>query len=796
MRAALRLRSRWRIPWWNALALALLAVSVGASAVGADRFASSRRHEAQAAFRSESATVASTIKMSLQRMDDLTVAVRTLVGADPRLTNAQLATWWQSMGARDRYPGSLGWGYVQIVPAASLDSFAATVRADPPSGVAESKRAFTVTPAGTRARYCLIRLAAAGPIGRIVPGGGWDLCAVPGSEAFLASIDAGTPTTASASLFAFGEILIVSTPTYRGGGVPPTRAERRARATGWILGAFSVDSVLGAAVEGDRDLAVSISRRTSTGAAAAATPGLGRLTAVARAGHASKSALTRRFTLGTNEQWVITVSRAPRWGWLSPDRQGQIVLAVGALLSLLAFALVQVLARGRAHALQMVAVRTRELRYQALHDPLTGLPNRALILDRAEQLLARCRRGDTQPAALFLDLDDFKAVNDTFGHAIGDTLLQAVARRISGVLRNVDTFGRLGGDEFVVLLESEPGAGVPEAVAERLLETLHKSFRLDALAGEPLTLSASIGIAVGGRNGPDELLRDADTALYAAKGEGKHGFAVFRPEMHATVHGRLALELDLRAALERGELSVDYQPIYRLDDRSAVGVEALLRWHHPERGIVAPAQFIAAAESTGLIVPFGAWVLETACAQAHTWHERGQPLSVAVNISMLQLNDPGFADTVVAALATSRLDPAALTLEITESALMQHPERTAERLHELKALGLRIAVDDFGTGYSSLAYLQQLPVDQLKIDRMFTAGAGESADADALIRTLVRLGRSLRLETVAEGIEDERQLELLRREGCELGQGFLFSEPLAAAGIDRLLRHGTLRPAA
>ncbi len=781
-----------RIQRWNTFAWALLVVGVVVSLIGGNAWRTEDRSQAEQSFRTEAATVGSTVTTALRRMDDLTVAAKTLIQASPTLTNSELAEWYTSLGAQYRYPGALGFGYVEKVPRSGLQRYARVIRSDPVPGFAALGASLRIIPPGSRDTYCLVRLAVAGAMARLIPGAGYDICALPGASSFLASTDAGQISVVSASMPKIGQILIVSAPVYRGATPPATVSERRARMLGWMVGAFNVGSVLGSAVTGDRNLAVSIARQAGPGSAPASsapaqTSG-GRLTSVARIGRVAAGApLTSRFVLEADGRWVVTVAKMPRWGWLSPTYQGLAVMVGGILLSLLVFSLVQVLARGRARALQMVAEKTDELRYQALHDGLTGLPNRSLIIDRADRLLARGRRERSQVAAMFLDLDDFKTVNDTFGHAVGDELLQAVVERISGTLREVDTFGRLGGDEFIVLLEDDGRSALPELVAERLLEVLREPFHLDVLGDGALSLTASIGIAQGDRASGQDLLRDADIALYEAKTAGKHRFAIFRDEMHASVHERLALELDLHGALERGELFLAYQPTFDLARKSLTGVEALLRWQHPDRGIVPPDEFVPIAESTGLIVPIGQWVLETASAQARTWHEQGDQIDISVNISAVQLDDPGFPEVVAAALRTSGLDPTYLILEITETVLMRDPELVAKRLSKLKALGIRIAIDDFGTGYSSLAYLQQFPVDAIKIDKSFIARIATSPESRALIRTLVQLGKSLNLGTVAEGIETNAQLTHLRQEDCDLGQGFLLARPLDRASIQSVL---------
>ena len=429
-----------------------------------------------------------------------------------------------------------------------------------------------------------------------------------------------------------------------------------------------------------------------------------------------------------------------------------------------------------------------EIRHQALHDNLTGLPNRVLILDRGNQTLARARREHFEVAALFIDLDGFKDVNDTFGHATGDRLLKAVAARFAGTLRESDTVARLGGDEFVVIAEGISLAAGPELVAERLLDVLAEPFHLGDDAETSISISASIGIAVGLRESAEDLLRDADIALYAAKDAGRNRFVIFEAEMQTALRSRHELEMDLQAAIGTDQFYLLYQPVFGLSDMSVVGVEALLRWQHPTRGPLEPYEFIPALEASGLIIPVGRWVLSEACRQAMAWRQGRQVTKMSVNVSARQFDSDSLLDDVRAALAASGLPPDDLIIEITETSLMRNTKMAQKQLQVLKALGVRLAIDDFGTGYSSLAYLQQFPVDSLKIDRSFISGMAKSPEGDALIHTLIQLGKAMHLETLAEGIEETSQLTQLQSESCDVGQGFLFARPLAPDEVEAFFK--------
>lgn len=427
------------------------------------------------------------------------------------------------------------------------------------------------------------------------------------------------------------------------------------------------------------------------------------------------------------------------------------------------------------------------LRHQAFHDALTGLPNRVLALDRAQQMLARAKRHSAPIAGLCVDIDGFKHINDRFGHAAGDELLRLVAERLSSIVRDADTAARLGGDEFVVLLEGSALDAGPELVAERLLELLSRPYDMHAEIGHQVSITASIGVALGERGTADKLLRDADVALYEAKRAGRNRYVLFTSSMQTAAQDRLTLEMDLTEALENNQFFLLYQPTIDLRSERVIGVEALIRWRHPTRGIVAPGQFIAIAEESGQIVPIGRWVLEEACRQAATWHEHGLMLRMSVNVSGRQLDDDELIEDVRRALGDSGLDPQALTLEVTETMLMRDASASANRLASLKELGVRLAIDDFGTGYSSLAYLRQFRVDALKIDRSFVGGIGSSKESMALIHTLVQLGKALNIETLAEGIEEPAQLRALQRERCDQGQGFLFARPLSPLAVEELM---------
>jgi diguanylate cyclase (GGDEF)-like protein/PAS domain S-box-containing protein len=432
-----------------------------------------------------------------------------------------------------------------------------------------------------------------------------------------------------------------------------------------------------------------------------------------------------------------------------------------------------------------------QLTHRALHDPLTGLANRALFTDRLGHALRGSMRHEGSTAVLFLDLDDFKNVNDSLGHPVGDELLEEVAKRLFDCVRPADTVARLGGDEFAILLE-QSDALVAARSADRILSALEEPF---AVAGKKIFVRASIGISTGelAEDDVDELLRTADVAMYTAKERGKGLYEVFDPTMHAALTERLELEQDLRVALDNGEFELRYQPIVSLKTGRIRVLEALLRWRHPERGLLAPELFIQLAEETGLIAPIGRWVLERSCAQMRRWQEQFRltpPIALAVNLSARQLQDGGLNEYVTTALQRSRLNPGLLVLEITESVLVGDSAPAIERLRELRALGVRVAVDDFGTGYSSLSYLRKLPIDILKIDRAFMNEMKPGSPEAALAEAIVAMSHSLNLTPVAEGIERGDQAAEVVRMGCDLAQGYHFARPVSPKRVAELLAGG------
>jgi len=431
-----------------------------------------------------------------------------------------------------------------------------------------------------------------------------------------------------------------------------------------------------------------------------------------------------------------------------------------------------------------------EIRHRALHDPLTGLPNRILFLDRLELALARLRRGKSLAAVMFLDLDRFKLVNDSLGHHAGDEILTAVAPRLKQALRATDTVARFGGDEFGILLEDIDSELAATQAAERIAAVFARPFVLGS-AEHFVTASVGIALARGGERA-DELVRDADTAMYRAKEAGRARYELFDDDLRARAVSRLRMETELRRALERGELWLEYQPVVSLRDNAIVSLEALLRWRHPERGLIPPTEFIPIAEETGLIESIGSRVLDEACRQAAQWHAAmpdRPPVGISVNLSAVQIANSTLPDTVAMAVRAADLDPSTLRLEITESVLLAETARLTETLAALRKLGVHLVLDDFGTGYSSLGYLTRLPLDALKVDRAFVARLGQDQQDTSITEAIIAMAGALSLPVICEGVETEMQLAELRRMGCDQVQGYYFSRPVDARAITSMLLH-------
>jgi diguanylate cyclase (GGDEF)-like protein len=751
--------------YWLALAVLLIVAGSAGSLVGVNSYSRTNSHASHQAFEASAAGIASVLKLSIQRQQDLVISAGAFFSENPEATQAEFLQWVKAEGVLARYPQLQTLSEVRVVTAAQLGAYEAFETAHP-SGLLDANGGFTVIPAGNRPYYCF---AAASELrdAKVEAAVGTDYCQTSLSPALLQARDSGQSAYLPYTLGKVSE-LAVGSAIYRGGVVPATVAARRADLIGWIGVAILPGIILHTALVGHPSTAVAFQYGSGTSGV------------TFKAGTVAQGAASTTISLANG--WRVEVFAPVTDGGLLANANTIALLLSGIALSLVLGLLMYVLGTSRARALGMVRTRTEELHYQAFHDVLTGLPNRALIFDRIGQMLVRARRDRSTVAVFFLDLDNFKDINDSLGHRAGDELLVQVGQRLTGALRATDTVGRLGGDEFVVLTD-----GTAPELASRIFTAFEPPFDVVG-SDEPLRVTTSIGVATGDRATPEELLRDADIALYRAKAAGKHGVQFFAHSMQESVDTRLSLDMDLHGALEDGQFFLLYQPFVHLASGAVTGAEALLRWRHPTRGVLAPSEFIPALESSGLIVSVGQWVLETACRQAAQWQREGHRLPVAVNVAARQLQRTRFVDDVHRALGASGLDPALLILEVTESTVMRDIDATASRLQLLKASGVQLSIDDFGTGFCSLAYVDKLPVDILKIDRSFLAELGTTAKALALIRTFVQLGQALGVEILAEGIETEAQRALLTQEHVETGQGFLFARPLEPAAVSQLLR--------
>ncbi len=780
---------------WSGVAVTLAVAGTIAAVLGARAVAHSDAGHAREVFRTGSGEVASTLELAIQHEQDLVADTSAFVAGNPHVSPAGFDRWSEAAGAMHRYPELQDLGLVALVPASHLKAFEAHLAANPirplgPNSVGPKER-FEILPAGKRSYYCFAIAGLERTLATYLPDG-VDFCAL--APELIAARDSGKATYAPV-LDGNKNELGVQTPVYAGGGVPTTVTARRRAFVGWLGELLEPGVVLARALQTHPNLGV-IFHYNQSGSKIAFSSGY-------RPPHPQTT------TIDLHNGWSVqTFAPAPSASIFAHSNALTMLLG-GILLSVVIGLLVLVLATGRRRALSLVHEKTyelseknRELAHQALHDPLTGLPNRALVLDRAEQLIERTApQLGTVAGALFIDVDGFKHVNDNYGHAAGDQLLRTVGERLRRSVREQDTVGRLGGDEFVVLSELKHGEATLNLLADRLTEVLREPVELED-GRKVSSRTVSIGVAIGAYADPDSLLRDADLALYAAKAAGKDRFVLYDASMSVDEEDRPQLEADLRTAVQdpRGQFKLVYQPIYELKSAKVVGVEALIRWHLPDRRVVTPDKFIPLAEDTGLIVPIGRWVLEEACRQAASWNEEGLRVGIAVNVSAYQLGRREFVDDVRRALVESGIEPSLLTLEITETMLMLDLEATRENLNLIKALGVRIAIDDFGTGYASLSQLRRLPVDILKIDRSFIAAldnggwSHELLRASELLHAILGVSQALSLSVVAEGIEEENQLSRLGAMGCEMGQGFFLGRPTSPEDIKALLNPGPGRP--
>ncbi|MGB3412473.1 MAG: bifunctional diguanylate cyclase/phosphodiesterase [Microthrixaceae bacterium] len=766
--------------WIDALPWLVLCLGLTVAAFIATRWTTSTAEIQNEAFTSSAEAVRAVVSSELRLDESLVASLRGDLAAHPDLTNAELLRWYESSGTAERFRDGVDFGYIQRVPAAELAAFVAQVAADPVTGLVAPKE-FNLFPDSAKAEYCLQRVGiwSRTDINGLEIPAGLNFCAAELEDQRLsefptllaAATDTGRVQVLTPDQFVDGSFVIVA-PIYNATPADSQTA-RRAASIGWVASSFDAATLIDAALRDTSHLSVTVRHVGPDGS-----------TRLIAEGGASSIETSLTLPVLGDSGWSVVVGATSAVLGHSPFVQGLGVFFFGAMLSLLTFVLARALVKARCRALTAATDRTAEIDYSSLHDDLTGLPNRTLILDRITQMQARALRPSSVVAALSIEIDGYASVCDTLGHVAGENLINAVATRITSALRETDTVGRLGENGFVVLVQGELPLARPALAAQRIVDVLAEPVTLGA---SPVPISASIGIATGTKCSPVDLLRNADIAMYRAKVAGQGSYVIFDTEIGAAMDRRILIEHDLRSALERDQLVIQYQPTFNLQSGAMTGAEALVRWNHPTLGLVPPDDFIPFAEESRRIVPIGRWVLREACHQAADWNRDGHRIRVAVNMSTVQIEDDSFVADVKEALTDSGLPASQLVLELTETALLSDTTVVRFRLEALKGIGVGISIDDFGTGYTSITYLQQFPIDTIKIDKSFVDDIAWSPDAAALCRTLVQLGRSLGLETLAEGIETEAQLTELIRAGCESGQGYLYSRPLGADEVDEFL---------
>jgi diguanylate cyclase (GGDEF)-like protein len=769
---------------WAAVAVLCVAGGAVGSVIGAHAVASTDATEARQAFPRTAGGIASTLKLALQHEEDLLISGSTFFAGRPTASAAEFDTWVKWAQALRRYPELENLGLVALAPAPEPSAPQArtlggavkplgssslkTPSSSPAAGRAHAIPGGTRSslPPGTRPNHCYVAVELSRSLGRTQSSS--DYCAhTPG---LLASRDAGVSVYTAAAA-PRGKGLGIETPVYRGNVPPSSRAGRRGAFVGWLREVLIPEVMLQRVLQGHSEYAVRLSHKAGSSKISFTS------------GSASRGGQSSAISL--HNGWIVkTAGPASPAADVLKDNNALALLIVGCVLSVLLGLLVFILGGGRAPAPAQGVLR---LPHNDLYDPLTRLPNRALMLDRAERMLARAgRQSGLLVGALFIDIDWFKDVNDKLGEGAGDQLLTIVAERLEGVVRTHDTVGRLGGDEFVVLVESAARGARLDALARRVIEALHKRVELEGF-GPSFALTASIGVAFGRYASPDDLLRDAQLALHAAQAAGRDRYTLFNANMRSVIEGRGVLEAELNAALAQKQFFLLYQPIFDLGTRKAVDLEALIRWQHPTQGALPPEDFLPLAEESGLIVPIGRWALEEACSRTAAWNVTGRRVGVSVQVSPTQLNRDGFITDVRRALQQSGLSPSLLTLEVPEGTVMRDVKAARERLEEVKQLGVRIAIDDFGSGYAQHTDLQQMPLDFLRVNRSSLAASEDEDYRSWLLQTILIVGRDLSLPVIATEIETHEELSALQAMGCPMAQGSFMGKPTPANAVESVL---------
>jgi len=746
---------------WAAVAALCVVLGAIASVLGAHAVARNDTSSTRTAFAQSSKAIGTTVKLAIQRQEELTVAAATYFAANPKATPAEFGRWVTWARTQRRYPELDALGLLPAPPLpAKVPTASASGKTSAASGVAPATPAKAPTPP------------------------------VHVSPAQLLSRDTGLSIYRQISA-GHRPALAIQTPVYRGNVTPHTVFGRTAASVGWLRTVLVPGAMLRQVLSGHPGYALTVSYRNGTSnlVYSSGAP-------VAGAQSASSD---------LHDGWTVTSFGPVADTSVFDNANALAVLIGGILLSVLLGLVVDVLGAARMQAptpaeTSAAAAAETEADPPAdggiphdkyLYEPVTGLPNRELTLDRAERMVARAGRDSGMLAgALFVDIDQLREVNEKLGQDAGNQLLKIVGERLEDVVRTGDTVGRLDGDEFVVLVESAARGVRLDSLAQRMIEALHKPIELDNF-GPSFVLTASIGVAFGRYATPEDLLRDAHVALASAKAAGKDRYTLFNANMRTVIEGRAVLEAELNTALSERQFFLLYQPIYDLRTRRVAGLEAQIRWQHPTQGVLAPDTFIPLAEETGLIVPVGRFMLESACTRAAAWDVAGHRVGISVKVSAHQLNRDGFATDVQRALQQSGIEPSLLTLEIPETAVMRDLAAAAERLRELKALGVSVAIDDFGgSGYAHQADLRQLGLDSLRVDRSSLAASEDESYRTWLLEAIMLVGRDLELTVVATGIETHEQMATLQSIGCTMAQGALLGKAVPVDGVGPLLDVG------
>jgi diguanylate cyclase (GGDEF)-like protein len=754
------------------VALLFAALGIAGSIVGAHSLAKHDALKARQTFKSNAAAVAATVGRSIQQEQDLVSGAGTYFAGNSNTTPEEFKSWAGWVHALDRFPQIERLGLVSIVRAPQLPAHEALLAGQPASPAKPARTSsLRITPTGARPYYCLtigeILRSPALPISA-----GHDYCGR--THTLLISRDTGLASYAATTIHGHAALRLQA-PVYRGDAPPATQSGRMAAFAGWVRETLVPGVILRQALDAHGGGNGSLELHSGVSTFVFSTGG--------------KVSRAQSHSTSIPGGWKISSFAAAPASGIRSDPGALALLIAGCALSILLGLLILLVGTPRnPQPAPVPRERPRDVPSEALYDTLTGLPNRGLTFDRAERMLARAgRESGLIAGALFVDIDWFKDFNDKLGEAAGDQLLRVVADRLQTVVRAHDTVGRLNADKFLILVESAARGARLDSLARRVIEALHKPVELEGF-GPSFFPTASIGVAFGRYETPEELVRDSQLALQASKSGGRDRFTIYNANMRSVIEDAGVLEAELNTALEERQFFLLYQPVLDLATQKVIGLEALLRWLHPKRGVLAPADFLPVAEDSGLIVPIGRWALEEACGRAASWDVAGHPLEIAVSVSPHQLSRDGFATDVQRALQQSGIRPALLTLEVAESTIMQDVADATRRLHEVKRFGVRLAIDEFGSGYAYRSDLERMPLDYLKVDRSSLASADDEDYRSWLLEAILVFGRDLSLTVVAKGVETYEQMTALRDMGCPLAQGFFLGKPMPAEAVEALFR--------